>query len=278
MRWWLQQIPPSAGALVVENSAVSPELQSFAPDHICPGLVIWTTLRPDHAEAWGNGIEGAARALLRGVPRGVPVAGGVELDAPFVREKMAVNGSALHIPTVLSSGLELSHKEENLALAKTAIDLTAEAFNLSPSAVERAKRAMSALPPDLADFRVIKDGEDKLAAAFKANDLKSTIRLFAETKWTPDETTLLYHHRPDRPARLKDFLPWINSLPWKEKVFTREKKPWFSVEFLAGSSVKWNEDVASPETFHAWRRGRGRVFACGNAAGWPIELLKNARE
>ena len=252
------------------------ELQSFAPDLVSPALLVWTTLRPDHAEVWGHGIEGAARALLKGIPRGVPVVGGAELHVPFVLDMLTANENALHTPAVLTSGRVFSHKEENLALAESAIDLTSAMFSLSPLAVEQARAAMSDLPPDVADFRVLRDGTDELGIAFSANDLKSTKRLFAETNWTPEETTLLYHHRPDRTARLKDFLPWINAQPWKEIIFTRTSRPWFSSQFLFGSAVTWNDDLTSPEAFESWRKDRGRVFACGNAAGWPVEfLLKN---
>ena len=66
MRWWLAQVPRGTDAVVMENSAVAPELQEAAGAWLRPTLVVWTTLRSDHAEAWGPGIEGAARALAKG--------------------------------------------------------------------------------------------------------------------------------------------------------------------------------------------------------------------
>jgi hypothetical protein len=272
MQWWLEQVPPDAGALVVENSAVAPPLQSFAPDLVSPSLVVWTTLRADHAEAWGPGLEGAASALMNGVPRGAPVVGG--RGVPHVLAMLSANKNVLRMS---DPPPQASHKEENLALAKTALDVISTMISpmISPPCLPdagRAEEAMRALPPDVADFRVLTDGTDELAAAFSANDLESTALLFAETGWTPEETTLLYHHRHDRPARLKDFLPWIEAHPWKEKIFTRTRRS-FSFFPLGCSSPRWNDGITTPASFQAWLKGRGRVFACGNVAGWPIEFL-----
>jgi hypothetical protein len=259
MRWWAEQIPVDAGALVVENSAVHPDLQSFAARLVAPTLVVWTTLRPDHEEAWGPGREGAARALLRGVPRGVSVAGGVELSVSPLPELLRANGNVLHaLPHS-----PLSHDAENLALAQLSLELC----GVSPPLLDDAAAAMRALPHDLADFRVVRDGRDELAVAFSANDAESTARLFAETGWSPEETTLLYHHRFDRRARLESFLPWINAHSWREKIFTRPKRPLLSLR----DAINWNDAINSAAAFKAW--WRGRVFACGNVAGWPLEFL-----
>ena len=95
-----------------------------------------------------------------------------------------------------------------------AVFLDSDFNNISEFLINRfkniaARREMAALSPDIADFRVLGEGEDLLAAAFSANEAESTGRLFGETGWDPSETTLLYHHRPDRPERLRGFLPWI---------------------------------------------------------------------
>jgi hypothetical protein len=276
MRWWLSQIPADADAVVLENSAVSLDLQSVASELLSPVLVVWTTLRADHAEAWGPGREGAARTLTMGIPRGVPVAGGRELMRSPLPDFFTSNENTLHVPDSTDAG----HVEANLALA-------ALACSLCGVDVSRAVRAMTALPPDLADFRILRDGADELneltelnemdelAVAFSANDVESTERLFAETGWDSEETTLLFHHRPDRDARLESFLPWIGSRPWRETVFTRQHRPLLSLRSpFSPYSLKWNDAIDSPSSFAAWRRGRGRVFACGNVAGWPLEFLR----
>ena len=83
--------------------------------------MVWTTLRANHTEAWGPGIEGAARALTKGVPRGVPVAGGPETAHPGLTSLLRERGCPLHI----LSGPETpaSHREANLALALHALSL-----------------------------------------------------------------------------------------------------------------------------------------------------------
>ena len=264
MRWWLSQVPRDAEALVLENSAVSPLLQPAAGRWLDPTLLVWTTLRPDHQDAWGPGVRGAAEALLRGVPRGVPVLAGPE--AALVARALEARGPA----TLMD--LPPSFREGNILLAMRALTLSLEGTGLASSeALAAARRAMESLPPDVADFRILGEGEDLLAVAFSANETASTEQLFVETGWRAEETTLLFHHRPDRPARLRAFLPWIRSLPWRATAFTRTSRPWLRLDRL-----RWTDEISDPASFAAWRRGRGRVFACGNVAGWPLEFLLSA--
>jgi hypothetical protein len=172
------------------------------------------------------------------------------------------NGNALHLVGSSEKTGAAGHREANLALAELACSLCGVD-------VPRASSAMASLPPDLADFRILREGRDELAVAFSANDLESTRNLFAETGWDFEETTLLYHHRPDRSARLGEFLPWIRERPWRETVFTRTRRRRF-----VWNGLPWNDAIHSPSSFAEWRRGRGRVFACGNVAGWPLVFLK----
>jgi hypothetical protein len=257
MKWWLSQVPSGADALVVENSAIAPEFQAAAARWVRPTLVVWTTLRPDHREAWGPGQEGAMQALFPGIPPGVPVVCG----AGLAREPLLRLFSANRNETHFAPSFDGEAEESNLALAVLAGSLC----GLDPA---RIRPAMASLAPDLADFRILKDGGDELAAAFSANDLESTRRLFAETGWDFAGTTILYHHRPDRLARLRDFLPWIRGNPWKDAVFTRQYRSFMP----PGLGISWS--AIDPLSFAAWRKGRGRVFACGNVAGWPLEFLR----
>ena len=272
MRWWLAQVPRGTDAVVMENSAVAPELQEAAGAWLRPTLVVWTTLRSDHAEAWGPGIEGAARTLAKGVPCGVPVAGGPETAHPGLTSLLRERGCPLHI----LSGPETpaSHREANLALALHALSLC----GIPAERLSAARLEMAALSPDIADFRVLGEGEDLLAAAFSANEAESTGRLFGETGWDPSETTLLYHHRPDRPERLRGFLPWIASRPWRRTVFTRTGGPFFTLPFAPFAHLGWEDGITDAPSFEVWRRGRGRVFACGNVAGWPLEFLARCED
>ena len=260
MRWWLSQLPAGVDAVVMENSAVAPELQPAAGAWLTPTLLVWTTLRADHEDAWGPGVGGAAEALLRGVPEGVPVVAGPE--ALPLKEALEVRGPAEFCAPAPS------FREGNLRLAEAALRLALGGGEIP----DAARRAMEDLDPDVADFLVLGSGDELLAAAFSANETASTEQLFAETGWRPEETTLLFHHRPDRPARLRAFLPWIRSLPWRAVAFTRAARP-----LLRRDRLEWADEVTDAASFCRWRRGRGRIFACGNVAGWPLEFLMNLR-
>ena len=266
MRWWLEQIPWDADAVVMENSAVSPELQSVAGRWLNPTLIVWTTLRPDHEDAWGPGRSNAALALLHGIPEGVPIVAGQEVVS------LQAELEAKKCPVIFSpASPSRSFREENLQLAMTALRCVMEKYP-EPDLI-KAQNAMETLEPDIADFRIIGKGNDLLAAAFSANDVESTTMLFNETGWRPKETMLLYHHRPDRPVRLRGFLPWIASMPWRGTVFTRTARPFFPFSFIQASRLKWEDSIRDPGSFAAWRRGRGKIFACGNVAGWPLAYL-----
>ena len=266
IRWWLDQVPRGTDALIVENSAVAPDLQGVVASWVHPTLTVWTTLRPDHTDVWGPGIEGAAHALLRGVPAGGLVAAGGETDRPDLAELFRRNGNTVHFDHPPPG---CSHREANLSLA-----LLAMALCLPHADMPGIRPVLAALPPDVADFRILARGAgdgDSLAVAFSANDTESTERLFMETGWHPGETTLLYHHRPDRGARLHAFLPWIASRRWKETVFSRSGGR-FSL--APGRGIAWNDGLDGPESFRRWWAGRGKVFACGNVAGWPLAFLR----
>lgn len=269
MRWWLGQVPPGA-SVVLENSAVAPDLQPLAARWLVPCLVVWTNARPDHPEAWDPGEEGAARALAAGIPEGCPVAAGREA-LPWVRRLLPRSPLREARPEEPLFG-EAPFGAENRGLALAAL----EGLGLDGAS---ARRGMVALPPDVADYRVLPLGAARLASAFAANEPESTERLFEATGWTPEETTLLYHHRPDRPGRLAAFLPWIVRRPWREVVFSRDRSFWgrFAPRRGPGGLGTWR-DLTGGEDLARWVESRGRVFGCGNVAGSPLELLRTRRE
>ena len=264
MLWWFSQVPCDAEAVVIENSAVAPDLQFFAADLLDPTLVVWTTLRADHEEVWGRGREGAAHALMRGVPKGIAVVGGPELRQCRPLLKVLEKNANLLITSDSDAGG--SHIEENISLAGLVCQLCGERRGFDPTPAEKAMRE---LPADFADFRVMAWGSDELAVAFSANDPKSTSLLFEETGWRYEETTLLYHHRVDREARLRTFASWIEGHPWREKIFTRNLRT-----LSIWPRAVWSDAIVDVDSFKVWMSGRGKVFACGNVAGWPIEFLR----
>jgi hypothetical protein len=273
IKWWAEQIPPDTQAIVAENSAVNPELQPVAAELLGPTLVVWTNCRPDHEDAWGAGKENASRALLCGIPEGVPVTCGTDIDIN-IKELLKTRKNTILNPVPLSKAYaELpQHLRENMELASAVC--CAIGFE-----VESSLDVMASLPPDIADFQIIKQDSRQLASAFSANEPVSTALLFETTKWKPEETTILYHHRIDRTARLMAFLPWMDSLPWKERVFTCNVKlsPFQkTLRALSIPAITWNDNIQDVSSFlEFWE---GQVFGCGNVAGWPLDYLLSMRQ
>jgi hypothetical protein len=121
---------------------------------------------------------------------------------------------------------------------------------------------MRDLPPDVADFRVfrLRDGT-RLAAAFSANDLRSTEHLFSLLGWTEAETSVLFADRGDRRARRDAFAPFL-ARRWRE---TR-------VCASGGSESRNAHETHTTHEIMEWMSGK-RVFGCGNVAGFPLEIL-----
>lgn len=221
MHWWLKTLPPDTEAVIMENSAVSPEFQPAAAKWLNPTLIVITNTRPDHQDAWGYARDSAYTAIMKGVPENVPVVHG---------ENMPVCAD---------------YREQNIMLALEALRM---------SGVEVAREVLERVPPDVADFRILCDGEggELTACAFSANDVESTEMLFTLTGWDSREVTMLYHHRQDRQARFRVFMQWIDMREWRDIVITDSRESF---------------------RFEEWRKGRGKIFACGNVAGWPLEYM-----
>ncbi len=265
MRWWLKQIPPDAGAVVMENSAVTPELQGLAARWLAPGLVVWTNARADHQETWGPSARDAREALLEGIPdRTVVVAGREVASSSMVRDHLRRKGCLLEsVDPGANAGRDF--KRENLLLAVRTLALA----GLDPAA---AVPAMEALPPDIADFRVVESEGGLLAAAFSANDPESTASLWDGLGWEAEKTVLLYNHRSDRPLRLRAFLPWIQCLPWRERLLMGD------VAFGCGRDVSLRRvQLQGREDLRCLIRDKKRVFGCGNVAGLPVSFLVERR-
>lgn len=243
MRWWLSHVSRETEAIVMENSAVDPQLQPLAAQWLQPTCTVWTNAREDHQEVWGRGGEAAVRALAEGIPDEGALVLGAELSGhSYLSERLKKRRGA-----VVQTSLQGSdYRGENAALALRAL----ESLGLGGECV---RLALESLPPDIADFRVFNMGESHLATAFSANDLQSTQQLFSLLGWRAEETTLLYADRADRSARRRSFAPFL-ALPWKKVRFAAQ-----------GERV---------EALWEWIKGEERVFGCGNVAGAPLELLE----
>ena len=243
MRWWLSNISRETEAIVMENSAVDPQLQLLAAQWLHPTCTVWSNAREDHQEVWGRGKEAAVRALLEGIPDDGALILGAEpsCDQQLLGLLKKRRGDIVQTP--LRGG---NYSEENTALALRVL----EYLELGGACV---RSALSSLPPDIADFRVFNVGESLLATAFSANDLQSTQQLFSLLGWRVEETTLLYADRSDRRARRRSFAPFL-ALPWRK--------------------VRFSAQGEGADVLFRWIQEDKKVFGCGNVAGAPLELLE----
>ncbi len=261
MRWWLSTLQGEVDAVVMENSAVAPELQGLAFRWLDPVCSVLVNVRADHEDAWGSGEENAARALCLGLGAGpraplhpvvVPT---VTAGKPFIGRLLAERGCR-----VLDCPSCADFREEHVSIASEVLRL----LGLDPSA---AREAALRLPPDIADFAVLIEGEGLIASAFSANDPETTEQLFLSTGWRREETSILFNGRADRPARLRAFLPWITSHPWRRSWITGGRSL-FAPGGMNRLALRDGRDLAR------FIRAEGRVLGCGNVAGTPLDYLE----
>ncbi|MEE4217043.1 MAG: Mur ligase family protein [Xanthomonadales bacterium] len=259
MRWWLRRLPASAQAVILENSAISPDLQGLAGLWLKPGITVFSNALPDHQEAWGPGREDAAAVLVAGIPRGAKVV----LPAAARHDRHLANllGKRRCKPVFAQpyTAAGEAYKAANLGLALAAI----ECLGLDS---DTARETLLTLPGDRFDFQVLRRGGADIAMAFSANDVLSTRLLFDSLRWSEQETRLVYNHRSDRPARLASFSDWLHHSPWKEVLVIGDRP---SRRPASSRYLK----VRKPQELLALFRPGERVFGCGNIAGLPLALF-----
>ena len=257
MRWWLRQLPPGADAIVLENSAITPELQELAGRWLRPEITVLSNVLPDHQEAWGPTSAGAAEALAAGLPPGGRVVLPVALHSD---EYLLSLLKRRRCELLFAEGAEGSDgwQAVNRGLALAAL----EALGVAGDGV---RAAMYGLERDRFDFRVLEHGGAEFAMAFTVNDIASTRSLFGALDWQEPDTRLVYNHRADRPGRLRSFRAWLEQRPWREVLIVGDHPlAWKG----AGRYLKL---ANGNELLHLLRPG-DRAFGCGNVAGLPLAL------
>ncbi len=258
MRWWLGQLPASAGGIVLENSAITPEFQGLAGRWLRPAITVLANTLPDHQESWGPTRACAAEVLAAGVP----IRGRVVLPAGLAGDAhlLALLGRR-HCEVVFARPVEpagADYRAVNLGLALA----TAEQLGF---AVVPALQTLLGVPRDRYDFHVASHNGAEVALAFSANDISSTRELFRSLSWTAAETCLVYNHRADRPGRLRSFAGWLSQTQWREVLIIgdRPNPRTVSARYL---------DIGDEQGLLSTFRPGDRVFGCGNIAGLPLSL------
>ncbi len=258
MRWWLKQLPASSAAIILENSAITQELQGLAGQLLHPDVTILSNVHPDHQEVWGPTKDAAIEALSSGIPEHARVILPAALKQESYLLKLLERRSCRLVIAESVEGVRPDFQACNMGLAMAAIEL----FDLDRG---RALQAMQNVKPDIYDFRVLQCAGAEVAMAFSANDISSTRVLFKSLTWSEQDTRLLYNHRRDRPARLRSFISWMSGSPWKDVLIIGDKprKPPASAQYL---------DITSAEGLRQVFEPGDRVFGCGNIAGLPLSL------
>lgn len=257
MRWWLASLPSDVQGIVMENSAVSPDLQPLAGRWLHPSVTVLTNVRPDHQDMWGEGEESAAMALCVGIPDGGTVVVGEEvmscsLAVDLLEEKKC------DVQVAKTPKGELSYRSSNELIALAVCQMLGMDRDLSLRAIEDTE-------PDLADFTVLQFDGGSLAFAFSANDLITTEELFGSLRWSREDVTVLFNHRRDRPERYRVFRPWLDQGGWKDRFIIGDRP------FFTGKSRYIN--LKGPQDLKKLVESKGLVFGCGNVVyGAPLEL------
>lgn len=198
-------------ALVLECMAVRPEMQ-WASARIFPAHVtVITNVRPDHTEIFPTPAH-YARTMALTIPQEGWLVTAEDRFLPILEEEAARRGSRVlkvETGTIPAELLPLTRRypAENVALAAGVLDLLAVP-------VEVAGAGMTLAAPDPGAFVIVEkrvgDKAVVLASAFAANDPISALELVKDLLLR--RPVFLYNHRPDRPARARDFYPLLRHL------------------------------------------------------------------
>jgi poly-gamma-glutamate synthase PgsB/CapB len=262
MRWWLRRLPGSAQGIVLENSAITPDLQGLAGRWLQPDITVLSNVLPDHQEVWGPTSACAAEVLTSGIPTENQVLLPADLKSDhYLLELLKRRSCKIHFVEPISD-----------TGADAGADFQANNLGLAVATVERfgfakvpALESMLCLQRDKYDFSVVKKNGAELAMAFSANDIRSTRTLFRSLSWSEEETRLIYNHRMDRPARFRSFLNWLNSSRWREVLIIGDKPR------MKHCSARYLHIKSAEGLLRLFKPG-DRIFGCGNIAGLPMAL------
>lgn len=258
MHWWLKKLPGSVQAIVMENSAITPDLQGMAGNWLQPDITVLSNVLPDHQEVWGPSSACAAEVLSNGVPKQSRVVLPADLRSndylvELLNRRRCKFDFVEPVPDI-GSGFQASNM--GLALA------TVKRLGL---ATATSLESMRNLERDSYDFKVVEYEGVELAMAFSANDIASTRALFQSLLWPEEETRLIYNHRMDRPGRFRSFLDWLNNARWRDVLIIGDKPP---MRHCSGSYMRTKNPA---DVLRLFQPGE-RVFGCGNIAGLPMAL------
>ena len=236
-----------ATALVVECMAIDPDLQAVSEHEMIAATVgVITNVRLDHGDVMGTTLDEVATALSATVPRGGALVLGPTDGAEPIERAARARGTRIIRARREDAGAVADDDDwmaDNVAVALA----VTHALGIDDDVARRGMRR-AAPDPGVVEHGTL-DGvtpEVGYTDATAANDPESLARVLGDR---PAPARFVFHHRADRPYRLRQFLdapPW--HWPGDTVIVTGDRPDWMT-----------------------WRRaravlGQGRVAYCPPAA------------
>ncbi len=216
----------NAAALVVECMAVDPALQAVSErDMIRSTVGVITNARLDHAEVMGTTVDDVAEALSATIPaKGTVVIGPTGGAAVLVR---AAHARGTQVVRAGAGDLAGSGKPDR-PWSEDNLDVALAVTRSLGIPDDAARRGMLAAAPDPGAFSTdsvdLRTRRVDVVDAAAANDPESLVRLLEPRT---RDAVFVFHHRLDRPLRLRQFgdvPPWTR--PADRVVVTGDRPDW----------------------------------------------------
>lgn len=268
-----------ATALVVECMAIDPDLQAVSEHEMIAATIgVITNVRLDHGDVMGTTLDEVATALSATVPRGgVLVLGPTDGAGPIERAARARGTRVLRARRedagAVADGDDWVADNVAVALAVT------RALGIDDDVARRGMRR-AAPDPGIVERGTL-DGvtpEVGYTDATAANDPESLARVLGHR---PAPARFVFHHRADRPYRLRQFLdapPWHR--PGDTVIVTGDRPDWMTWRraraALGPGRVAYCPPAALAATLRVAVPAKGAahpVVFCGNTKGFDRRRL-----
>ena len=268
-----------ATALVVECMAIDPDLQAVSEHEMIAATVgVITNVRLDHGDVMGTTLDEVATALSATVPRGgVLVLGPTDGAEPIERAARA-RGTRIIRARREDAGAVADDDDwmaDNVAVALA----VTHALGIDDDVARRGMRR-AAPDPGVVEHGTL-DGvtpEVGYTDATAANDPESLARVLGDR---PAPARFVFHHRADRPYRLRQFLdapPWQR--PGDTVIVTGDRPDWMTWRraraALGPDRVAYCPPAALAATLRVTVPANGAahpVVFCGNTKGFDRRQL-----
>jgi len=270
-----------ARALVVECMAIDPDLQRVSEHEMMRSTIgVITNVRHDHGDAMGTTIDEVATVLGGTLPRrGVAVIGD-PAGADVLEQVAAANGDRVIRGWQMAPALAASDQPDWMhANMSTAIAVTRQLGIADEVALRGMKRARP--DPGAATTSLVRVGAREMPVmdATAANDPDSLAAILGG-RTTPH--LFVFHHRADRPFRLRQF---ADATPWSHPddvvVLTGDRPDWLTWRRVKrglgsqrGSVVPTRRLPDAVRRTLAARPATSAVVCCGNTRGFDIDRFR----